>query len=135
MLTLGLSDRMRLAGLADQEIARALRGQAGALPPASRTEALGMLISEALPIAADAWDRLLARREIVVQFFGAFTFSAPQVEFADLSGHGRRCDLADVLVIVDDLSRAPLDRRAALIRARMVSLSGPSPGPAERRAV
>jgi hypothetical protein len=57
---------------------------------------------------------------------------APVIKFTDVKGQVRRCELADLLVVVDVRNHDSFVRRAALIQAKMarahkrVSLSGPS---------
>jgi hypothetical protein len=81
---------------------------------------------------AKAWRRILATRGLTVGLTGVFCHAAPMVTFKDSRKQLRRCELADLLIVVDVNGHGPLIRRAALVQAKMararerVSLSGRS---------
>jgi len=51
--------------------------------------------------------------------------STPKVDFIDAAGSSQRCELADLLVVVDDLTGAtPGPRWAVLVQAKMAAADG-----------
>jgi len=56
---------------------------------------------------------------------GVFCHGSPQVSFTDAAGTSRRCELADLLIVVDDCTgTAVSDRRALLVQAKLFSSAG-----------
>lgn len=60
-----------------------------------------------------------------VSLTGVFCHQTPQVSFVDSAGRSRRCELADLLVVVDDLTSGEQGRRwAVLVQAKMAARFG-----------
>ena len=119
MLGLEATDRLQLAEAVDRAIETAFGGQDGMLPPSSQTEALGILLSDTLPAVADAWGPILSKQGVTAKIFAAFTFSAPIAELRTRDGVTQRREAGDMLIIVDDMTSGPGDRRAMLIGASL----------------
>jgi hypothetical protein len=79
---------------------------------------------------AKTWTSICKGHGLTIQLSGVFCHAAPMVKFTDAKGQLRRCELADLLVVVDITNYGSFIRRAALIQAKMaralkrVSLSG-----------
>lgn len=132
MLTLSRPVRRRLADLADGEIRRTFAGHAGAPAPLEAREAAGATISTALPAAADAWSSVLQTLGLKCQVIGAFSLGVPIVRFLS-GGIACRCGLADLMIIVDDLTGQTPDRRALLVRALSMAANDEGAGWAEHQ--
>jgi hypothetical protein len=59
-----------------------------------------------------------------VSITGVFCHASPQVRFTDSGGTTRTCELADLLVVIDDKSSSSPDRRAGLVQAKLCSTTG-----------
>jgi hypothetical protein len=79
---------------------------------------------------AKAWTSICNGHGLTIQLSGVFCHAAPMIKFTDAKSRPRRCELADLLVVVDITNHGSFIRRAALIQAKMaralkrVSLSG-----------
>jgi len=129
MLKLTRSQQAQLADLADATICRTLAGEESVPAAANLFEAIGATVSAALPSVGDAWRSMLRPLGVRVNAIGAFSFGCPKVELVD-NGVPRRCDLATILAIVDDLTGPVPDRRALLLGSR---LRGAKEDPVQRR--
>jgi hypothetical protein len=91
--------------------------------PQGETDAVAAVLLGALPRIALTWSSHLAASRFAATFTGVFCHAAPQVAFTDTKGVTRPCELADLLVVVDDYGsiRKPLwrDRRANLVQAKL----------------
>jgi hypothetical protein len=74
-------------------------------------------VSQALPAAADAWQRLLRPLGVRSYLRGVFSFGAPQVAFTAFED-SYRCALGDLLLVVEDVTNQTRDRRALLLQCR-----------------
>jgi hypothetical protein len=106
---------------ADKEINRALAG-GGAITakPSDEVSAVAAVTLDALPSIGAVWRTLLPR--VSLSMTGVFCHGSPQVDFTHRTGEPGRCELADLLVVVDevDAARNIKDRRANLIQAKMI---------------
>jgi hypothetical protein len=79
----------------------------------------------AVPAIASAWKPLLKPHGVSVKMSGVFCHQTPMASFIDSAGVPRTCELADLLVVVDDLtSGTATTRRAVLIQAKMAAAAG-----------
>jgi hypothetical protein len=135
MLSLSSAQRQALATAADRSISDALDGSvAGWKPtaPADEAEAVAAVVSLGLPAAAAGWRATLRPLGYHAQITGVFCPTTPKVRFDDIHGQPQpACELADLLIIVEDgATQAPPDRRALLVSAKRTrqptrALSGP----------
>jgi len=74
---------------------------------------------------ASAWKPILNRAGYSVSLMGVFTHQTPRASFVDSAGILRQCELADLLVVADDLTSGSQGQRwATLIQAKMAKPSG-----------
>jgi hypothetical protein len=91
-----------------------------------RTE-VGFVAAVALGAIRDiaaAWTPLCAGSGFLLKLTGVFCHAAPMVTFTDANSRSMRCELADLLIVVDITIAGSLVRRAALIQAKMASAAG-----------
>ncbi len=131
MLNLGSAITVQLAARADEAVGRVLAGETGMAPPLDAREALGATVSAGLPGAADAWLEILEPEGLALGLVGAFSFGAPIVEF-QAGGASHRCSIADLMIVVDDLTGRERDRRALLLRTRQTVANDAPCSDAER---
>lgn len=114
----------KMAVDADMAISHGLAGRAKFSVKSPRTEPglVASFVLFALPEMARKWRALLAPHNLAIELSGVFTHKSPEVRFDGLVKTGAVCELADLLVVVDD-RRVKL-RRAALIQAKMASSRG-----------
>lgn len=92
--------------------------------PTSEPTAVASVLLVGVPQIAAAWKPLLAKHSLSVTMHGVFCHGSPQVHFTDSTGSTKRCELSDLLVVVDDsTSGSSPDRRATLVQAK---LAGPA---------
>lgn len=123
-----------LASAAAPIIANALaRGGPGIARPTTEATAVAAVTWVTPSAIAAAWSPLLRPYGLTAKLYGVFCHGSPQVSFADASGVTRRCELADLLLVVDDCTGGPIsDRRAVLVQAKLfsaartISTSGPA---------
>jgi len=114
------------------EKALLLGSQAMCSPPRTEVGFVAAVTLGAITEIATAWKPLCAGSGFLLKLTGVFCHAAPMVSFTDAKGRSRRCELADLLIVVDIITAGSLVRRAALIQAKMaraagrVSLSGRS---------
>jgi len=73
---------------------------------------------------ASAWRPLLSNAGFLLRIKGVFCHAAPIVEFMNSSGDSNRCELADLLVVVDKHFSGESVRLASLIQAKMANKAG-----------
>ena len=66
-----------------------------------------------------AWKPLCSGLGSTIDLSGVFCHAAPMVKFAGSKRRPRRCELADLLVVVDVGTSSSFVRRAALVQAKM----------------
>jgi hypothetical protein len=126
---------VQMASTADYAISDALLDLSGRMTAKPRTE-VGMVaavILRGLPDVAAAWESLLRPFSCSLNLAGVFCHGSPQVQFN--AGGKTRCELADLLVVVDRKSRTSITRKAALVQAKMAARAGwiLLTGPSSRR--
>ena len=113
---------------ADREVSWSLRRGAAAFgqkPPNSEVGFVAAFVLAGVPAIAKAWRPILRTAGLSVQMAGVFIHQTPQVKFTDSRGIPRKCELADLLIVVDHLTSRGMGRRvAALVQAKMASPSG-----------
>jgi len=123
-----------MASLADAAIDNALYVGSPTMIMRPRTE-VGFVAAVTLGSIGDiaaAWRPLCSGLGLGLDLVGVFCHGAPLVEFTYARRERRRCELADLLLVVDINSAGSFTRRAVLIQAKMaraagrVSLSGAS---------
>ncbi len=117
----------RLEQPADLAIRHALGGVAlafgGSVP--QEPAFVAAIVHTALPSIGMSWGPILNRAGFSASFSGVFCHRSPIANFMDQSGNGCNCELADLLVVVEDLTPGGAGlRRAVLIQAKMASRRG-----------
>ena len=117
-----------LETVANDEINSVLRTGAISVQQSVPTGEAGFVaafVLGAVPAIAAVWKPLLKPHGLSVRMSGVFCHQTPIVSFTDRANVPRRCELADLLVVVDDLtSGTATTRRAVLIQAKMAQASG-----------
>lgn len=108
---------------AQAEITQALAWGAPGMRATPRTEP-GLVAAVhlgAVPNIAAAWKAELAPLGATVKLTGVFCHQSPMVTYVNAKGQGRRCELADLLVVVDSQLPWFTGRTAVLIQAKMAA--------------
>jgi hypothetical protein len=117
-----------LEAAADAEILQVLTTGATVAGQAKPTGEVGFVaafVLGAVPEIARAWRPLLAPHGLSVRMTGVFCHQAPQASFTDSAGASQVRELADLLVVADDLTTGALsERRAVLVQAKIASTGG-----------
>lgn len=115
-----------LAARANSAIDRALRcGAPGQNRPTGEVGFVAAIVLGAVPRIAKEWKRILMPKGYSVRITGVFCHQTPRARFTDGNGNDVACELADLLVVVDDLtSGTPGTRRAVLVQAKMAKHGG-----------
>jgi hypothetical protein len=118
MLALTANEQSSLARAADKVIARCLKQGAGwiAKPPRGEVRAVASVVS-GLPLVGPAWSAIFRAHGRRPTIAGVFTHDTPKVDYNPTRPN---CELADLLVVVDDLATPQPERRAVLIQAKML---------------
>jgi hypothetical protein len=91
--------------------------------PRSEVGYVAAVVLGAVPDIANAWWTILAPEGLQVRMEGVFCHGSPMVDFL-ATGLSTRCELADLLVVVDRLDTRPETRTASLIQAKMARAAG-----------
>lgn len=115
-----------LAAAADTEIDQALRhGAPGQNSPTGEVGYVAAVVLKAVPDIAQAWRPILRPHGFSVRMTGVFCHQSPQASFIDASGIPQRCELADLLVVAEDLTAGSAGKRwATLIQAKIANAGG-----------
>jgi hypothetical protein len=101
-----------------------MHGSTGVAAPTNEPTAVAALTWAGTPAIAAAWSPILRPLGLAVTMQGVFCHGSPQVSFSDSSGVIRTCELADLLLVVDDCTSGAIqDRRAVLVQAKLFSAS------------
>jgi hypothetical protein len=99
-------------------------GGVGVAAPTNEPAAVAALTWVGTPAIAAAWSPILRPLGLALAMQGVFCHGSPQVSFSDSSGAPRSCELADLLIVVDDCTSGTIqDRRAVLVQAKLFSAS------------
>ncbi len=123
-VTLNLTNS--LAVRANNAIDQALLyGAPGQSTPTGEVGFIAAVVLGAVPRIAKEWKKILIPNRYSVRLTGVFCHQTPRASFTDRNGNGVACELADLLVVVDDLtSGMPSTRRAVLVQAKMAKHGG-----------
>jgi len=89
-------------------------------PPTSEVGYVAAVVRGALRKIALQWIPILAGAKVKCSITGVFCHQSPKVRFTDLSGAPRTRELADLLIVHDNIARSgKITRRAALVQAKM----------------
>ena len=115
-----------LAMTADAAIdAALLSGAPGQKTPTSEVGFVAAIVLGAVPDIATAWHPILHPHGYSALLTGVFCHQTPQASFTDSSGNPQTCELADLMIVVDDITSGAAKRRwAALIQAKMAKANG-----------
>lgn len=117
-----------LAGAADAALAPVLLNGAAAFgqnPPTGEVGFVAAVVLGGVPAIANAWRPILRPAGYQLRISGVFCHQSPQATFTDNNGVRKSCELADLLVVVDDLTGSGSGRRwATLVQAKMASPGG-----------
>jgi hypothetical protein len=126
--------RRKMAAEADQQIDKALIAGAPMMITPPRTEAgfVAALTLGAMPRIGSLWSRRYRQRGLTFELRSVFCHQSPMVLYGPCASRAR-CELADLLVVVDRNDQGlPWSRRASFIQVKMacridrVSFSGSS---------
>ena len=93
-------------------------------PPSAEVGFVAAVVMGGIQGIANAWVPCLKSYGYSLRLHGVFCHGAPLVKFRSASsGHRDRCELADLLVVADqvDQSGQPIRRMASLIQAKMAA--------------
>ena len=126
MIPAALNLTNSLAARANCAIDQALLyGAPGQSKPTGEVGFVAAVVLGAVPRIAKEWKRILMPKGYSVRLTGIFCHQTPRASFTDGNGNGVVCELADLLVVVDDLtSGTPSTRRAVLVQAKMATHGG-----------
>ncbi|MGP9806266.1 hypothetical protein [Paracoccus sp. NSM] len=115
-----------LAAAADTAISNVLMaGAHGQSKPTGEVGFVAAVVLGGVHDIANAWSPLLRPHGLSVKMSGVLCHQTPRVAFTDIHGNKVSCELADLLVIVEDNTGGRLGRRwAALIQAKMAAPGG-----------
>lgn len=94
----------------------------GQTRPTGEVGFVAAMILAGVPALARAWVPILRPAGYQLRINGVFCHQTPQATFTDLAGVKKPCELADLLVVVDDLTAGR--RWAALIQAKVADTGG-----------
>ena len=115
-----------LAQAADTAIDHVLRtGAPGQNTPTGEVGFVAAVVLGGVHDIASAWQPLLQPHGLSVKMSGVFCHQTPKATFTDNHGSVVSCELADLLVVVDDNTSGTAGRRwAVLIHAKMAAAGG-----------
>jgi hypothetical protein len=93
--------------------------------PNSEPTAVATVTWVAMPDIVALWRPVLRSLGFRISLHSVFCHGSPQVSFVDRSGITQRCELADLLIVVDvTASGAVRDRHAVFVQAKLSSACG-----------
>lgn len=117
-----------LEAAADEALVPILQNGAtcfGQTPPSGEVGFVAAVVLGGVPAIADAWRPILAEAGFRLAMHGVFCHQVPKVSFMNAAGETKSCELADLLIVIDDLTLGrPNKRWASLIQAKMAQSSG-----------
>jgi hypothetical protein len=115
-----------LAMAADNKLMSVLQnGARGQARPSGEVGYVAAVVRGGVPAIARAWQPILEPAGYQLVITGVFCHQAPQATFTDSSYLPATCELADLLVVIDELNRGAVGRRyATLIQAKMADFGG-----------
>jgi hypothetical protein len=113
----------QLANDADAALLPILRNGASHFGQSRPTDEVGFIAAAVLggvPAIARTWKPTLQKAGFQLHIHGVFCHKSPQATFKDNLGVNKSCELADLLVVVDDLTPGGAGQRwAVLIQAKI----------------
>ena len=98
---------------------------AGQSTPTGEVGFVAAMVIGGVHALANAWTPILNPAGYSVKIAGVLCHQTPMVDFVDAAGAPQRCELADLLVVVDDLTGSPpAPRHALLVQAKMAAVGG-----------
>jgi hypothetical protein len=95
---------------------------AGQATPNGEVGFVAAVVLGGVPAITKAWWPILRPAGYSVSMTGVFCHQTPRASFIDAAGKPRQCELADLLVVAEDLtSGTPARRWAVLIQAKMAT--------------
>ena len=89
-------------------------------PPTTEPAFVAAFVLGAVPDIAARWRPHLSLLGVQIRVTGVFVHGAPKVSFKDAFGNPQSCELADLLLVLDDKTNGQLvDRQAVLVQAKM----------------
>lgn len=100
-------------------------GAFGQNKPTGEVGFVAAIVLGAVSSISTTWRRVLQPHGFSIRLTGVFCHQTPRASFTDSTGNMVACELADLLVVVDDLTSGHLStRRAVLIQAKMAQRGG-----------
>lgn len=91
------------------------------LPPRTEVGFVAAVTLGAIRDIASAWTTLLVNSGFSLDLSGVFCHGGPMVTFKGANAQSHRCELADLLIVVDVVTGNTSIRRASLIQAKMAN--------------
>ena len=117
-----------LASAADSALNNVLRTGAlswGQRQPTGEVGFVAAAVLGGVPDIAAAWQPILQKAGFGVTLSGVFCHQSPQATFTDSAGNLVSCELADLLIVVDDFTGGRQGQRwAVLVQATMAATGG-----------
>ncbi len=115
-----------LSAAADKAINNVLLvGAPGQSTPKTEVDFVAAVVIGGVPDIAAAWRPVLHPHGYSVRMSGVFCHQSPKATFSDIHGTSVSCELADLLVVVEDNTGGKVGRRwAALVQAKIASSGG-----------
>lgn len=116
----------QLAPIADTHVENTLNYRGPSMVRAPRTEVgfVAAIVHNAVLPLVKAWQPHLKAAGLRLSVTAVFCHGAPVVEFRNPATGRTRCELADLLLVVDDHGGSRIRRRASLIQAKMANMAG-----------
>jgi hypothetical protein len=93
--------------------------------PSNEPTAVGAVTWVAMPNVIAQWRPVSRRLGFQISLHSVFCHQSPQVTFTDRNGQRQQCELADLLIVVDQTASGAIrDRRAIFVQAKKFSASG-----------
>jgi hypothetical protein len=92
--------------------------------PTAEVGFIAAVVLGGVPAVAAAWGAILNSVGLRLSLVGVFCHQSPMVRFRS-GGTNHQCELADLPIVVDDITGASIvDRRAVLVQAKMTTAPG-----------
>jgi hypothetical protein len=93
--------------------------------PKNEPTAVAAVTWVAIPDVVARWRPVLRPLGFQIALHSVFCHQSPQVRFVDQNGKTQQCELADLLIVVDETASGAIqDRRAVFVQAKMFSSNG-----------
>lgn len=92
--------------------------------PSTEVGFVAALILGAMPVVADSWRNPLSSAGLQLSLHSVFCHASPQVKYRDACNVEQGCELADLLIVIDMVTKGVAIRRASLIQSKMACNAG-----------